>query len=89
MDPILEEFSEEDRSEEAAQVLFVILRYMTGLRKVYNFYSSLGYDDSPDNTFVMTRMQFWRFLKDVRLHHQDVTLADMDRFLRKNVCSIR
>ena len=63
------------------QVLFVIMRYMTGLRKVYNFYSCLGYDGSPDNTFVMTRIQFWRFLKDIRLHHQDTTLADMDRFL--------
>ena len=54
---------------------------MTGLRKIYNYYSSLGYDESPDNTFVMTRMQFWRFLKDIRLHHQDTTLAEMDRYL--------
>ena len=63
------------------QVIYVIMRYMTGLRKIYNFYSCLGYEESPDNTFVMNKMQMWRFLKDCRLHHLGSTLADMDRVL--------
>ena len=62
-------------------MLFVILRHVTTLKKVYSFYSSLGHDASPDNTFIMTRLQFWRFLKDCRFHHQDATLAEMDRIL--------
>ena len=57
------------------------MRYMTIFKRVYNYYSSLGYEDSPDNTFVMNRMQFWRFLKDCRFHHHDITLTEMDRAL--------
>lgn len=34
-----------------------------------------------DNTYVMSKMQFWRFLKDTRLHHKEKTPSDMDRML--------
>uniref|UniRef100_A0A8D0GA36 Radial spoke head 10 homolog B n=1 Tax=Sphenodon punctatus TaxID=8508 RepID=A0A8D0GA36_SPHPU len=60
---------------------YAVLRHITELRKIYSFYSSLGYDHSLDNTFLMTKLQFWRFLKDCRFHHCKVTLADMDRIL--------
>ncbi|XP_074640296.1 radial spoke head 10 homolog B-like [Tubulanus polymorphus] len=83
VDRLLQEFPDIDREEEAKQVLFVMMRYMTKLRKIYNFYSSLGYEESPDNTFIMNRMQFWRFLKDCKLHHHDVTLIEMDRYIAK------
>ena len=59
------------------------MRYMSKLRMIYSYYSQLGFSESADNTFVMNRMQFWRFLKDCRLHHHDTTLADMDRVLGK------
>ena len=59
------------------------MRHMSNLRKIYTYYSRLGFEDSPDNTFVMSRMQFWRFLKDIKLHHNDVTLTEMDRILGK------
>ncbi|XP_077991620.1 radial spoke head 10 homolog B-like [Glandiceps talaboti] len=81
IDHLLDEFSEEDREEELKQVMFVILRHITLLKKVYNFYAGLGHDASPDNTFIMTRLQFWRFLKDCQFHHRDTTLAEMDRLL--------
>uniref|UniRef100_A0A8C9L1V7 R10B2 protein n=1 Tax=Pavo cristatus TaxID=9049 RepID=A0A8C9L1V7_PAVCR len=71
----------EDRQEEVKQVEFAVLRHITKLRRVYTFYSSLGCDDSPDNTFLMTRLQFWRFLKDCCFHHSSLTLAGMDRIL--------
>jgi hypothetical protein len=54
---------------------------MTSLHRVYLYYSRLGHDDNPDNTFVLRRMQFWRFLKDCRLHDSDFGLIDMDRWL--------
>uniref|UniRef100_A0A669R360 R10B2 protein n=1 Tax=Phasianus colchicus TaxID=9054 RepID=A0A669R360_PHACC len=60
---------------------FAVLRHITKLRRIYTFYSSLGCDDSPDNTFLMTRLQFWRFLKDCCFHHSSLTLAEMDRIL--------
>ena len=63
--------------------MFVITRYISSLRRIYSFYSSLGYEDSPDNTYVMNKMQFWRFLKDAQLHHKGKTLMDMDRMLGK------
>ncbi|XP_042720368.1 radial spoke head 10 homolog B [Lagopus leucura] len=71
----------EERQEEVKQVEFAVLRHITKLRRVYTFYSSLGCDDSPDNTFLMTRLQFWRFLKDCCFHHSSLTLAEMDRIL--------
>nr|XP_056722593.1 radial spoke head 10 homolog B-like [Euleptes europaea] len=74
-------FPEKDREEEIKQTEFAVLRHISELRKIYTFYSSLGYDHSLDNTFLMTKLQFWRFLKDCRLHHCNVTLADMDRIL--------
>jgi len=58
-----------------------MLRHMTSLHRVYAFYSRLGHEVNHDNAFVMTRMQFWRLLKDCQLHYQDYGLADMDRWL--------
>jgi hypothetical protein len=29
----------------------------------------------------MTKLHFWRFLKDCKLHHHKINLADMDRVL--------
>ncbi|NXJ08347.1 R10B2 protein, partial [Odontophorus gujanensis] len=84
---LLNSLPREERREEVKQVEFAVLRHITKLRRVYTFYSSLGFDDSPDNTFLMTRLQFWRFLKDCRLHHSTVTLAEMDRML-KGIVSI-
>ncbi|XP_072016085.1 radial spoke head 10 homolog B-like isoform X2 [Amphiura filiformis] len=81
LDHLLNDFNENDREEEVKQVLFVILRHMTTLKKVYNYYSSLGHDASPDNTFIMTRLQFWRFLKDCQFHHKETTLMEIDRIL--------
>ncbi len=63
------------------KVIFVVMRYMSKLRSVYTFYSRLGFEDSPDNTFVMSVMQFWRFLKDCKLHHSGASLCEMDRVL--------
>ncbi|NXX37813.1 R10B2 protein, partial [Tricholaema leucomelas] len=71
----------EERHEELKQVEFAVLRHITELRRVYTFYSSLDCDQSLDNVFLMTKLQFWRFLKDCRFHHSKLTLAEMDRIL--------
>ncbi|XP_038047444.1 radial spoke head 10 homolog B-like [Patiria miniata] len=84
LDHLLNDFSENDREEEIRQVMFVVLRHITTFKKVYNFYGSLGHDASPDNTFIMTRLQFWRFLKDCQFHYNDLTLTEMDRILAPN-----
>ncbi|XP_075421174.1 radial spoke head 10 homolog B-like [Tenrec ecaudatus] len=81
---LLAKYPEKDRGEEKKQVEFAILRNMTELRQIYSFYSSLGCDHSLDNTFLMTKLHFWRFLKDCKFHHHQLTLADMDRLLRAN-----
>nr|KAG5709598.1 hypothetical protein BaRGS_001648 [Batillaria attramentaria] len=83
IDALLNEFPEADREEEASQVMYVITRHISSLRKIYNFYGQLGYEESPDNTFTMTRMQFWRFIKDCCFHHEGVGLTEMDRFIGK------
>ncbi|XP_037670999.1 radial spoke head 10 homolog B isoform X3 [Choloepus didactylus] len=77
-------YPEKDRPEEKKQVEYAILRNITELRRIYSFYSSLGCDHSLDNTFLMTKLHFWRFLKDCKFHHHKITLADMDRILHAN-----
>ncbi|KAM6121567.1 radial spoke head 10 homolog B [Phoenicopterus ruber ruber] len=78
---LLDLLPREERREEVKQVEFAVLRHITELRRVYTFYSGLGCDHSLDNTFLMTKLQFWRFLKDCRFHHSNITLAEMDRIL--------
>lgn len=70
----------------ALQVEYAVLRNITELRRIYSFYSSLGCDQSLDNTFLMTKLHFWRFLKDCKVHHYKLTLADMDRILSGEAC---
>ncbi|KAM9094021.1 radial spoke head 10 homolog B isoform X2 [Sarcophilus harrisii] len=81
---LLDMYPPKDRPEEKKQVEFAVLRNISELRRIYSFYSSLGCDHSLDNTFLMTKLQFWRFLKDCKLHHYKITLADMDRVLSDN-----
>ncbi|NXD09116.1 R10B2 protein, partial [Nothocercus nigrocapillus] len=78
---LLDIFPKKERQEEIKQVEFAVLRHMTKLRRIYSFYSSLGCDHSFDNTFLMTKLQFWRFLKDCQFHRCNLTLAEMDRIL--------
>lgn len=67
--------------DEIEQVQRVIMHHVTPLRKIYNKYATLGNEASPDNTYVLNRMQFWRLLKDAQLHSPDLTLCIMDRAL--------
>ncbi|XP_059162834.1 radial spoke head 10 homolog B-like [Physella acuta] len=78
---LLDTISPGDTDHEANQVLYAITRHVTALRRIYNFYSMLGYEESVDNTFIMNKMQFWRFLKDIGLHHDKFSLTDMDRVI--------
>ncbi|KAM9261454.1 radial spoke head 10 homolog B [Cariama cristata] len=78
---LLDLLPREERHEELKQVEFAVLRHITELRRVYTFYSGLGCDHSLDNTFFVTKLQFWRFLKDCQFHHSNITLAEMDRIL--------
>ncbi|XP_009863983.1 PREDICTED: radial spoke head 10 homolog B-like [Apaloderma vittatum] len=78
---VLDLLPREERHEELKQVTFAVLRHITELRRVYIFYSGLGCDHSFDNTFLMTKLQFWRFLKDCQFYHANLTLAGMDRIL--------
>ena len=67
-----------ERDEELQRVTHVLLRHVSKLRKIYSFYSCLGQQDSVDNTFVMSRLQFWRFLKDCKVHHHGLTVSELD-----------
>ncbi|XP_064232511.1 radial spoke head 10 homolog B isoform X2 [Aotus nancymaae] len=77
-------YPETVQPEEKKQVEYAVLRNITELRRIYSFYSRLGCDYSLDNTFLMTKLHFWRFLKDCKFHHHKLTLADMDRILSAN-----
>ncbi|XP_030868692.2 radial spoke head 10 homolog B2 isoform X2 [Gorilla gorilla gorilla] len=81
---LLDMYPETVQPEEKKQVEYAVLRNITELRRIYSFYSSLGCGHSLDNTFLMTKLHFWRFLKDCKFHHHKLTLADMDRILSAN-----
>ncbi|XP_062359387.1 radial spoke head 10 homolog B-like [Cinclus cinclus] len=78
---LLDLLPREDREEEVKQVQLAVLKHISRLREAYYFYSTLGCSPSPDGTFVLTKLQFWRFLKDCEFHLSK-TLAEMDRLLR-------
>ncbi|XP_045580233.1 radial spoke head 10 homolog B isoform X4 [Salmo salar] len=78
---VLENLPENQRDLQLKQVEFVVLRHIAELRAIYSFYSSLGHDQSPDNTFLLSRLQLWRLLKDCSIHQQGITLAQVDRYI--------
>ncbi|XP_053551194.1 radial spoke head 10 homolog B [Bombina bombina] len=78
--PLLLMFPQSKWIEEMKQVEYVILRNLMDLRNIYSFYSSLA-KENIDNTFLMTKLQFWRFLKDCEMHHYNITLSEIDRIL--------
>ncbi|XP_041746939.2 radial spoke head 10 homolog B isoform X4 [Coregonus clupeaformis] len=78
---LLQNLPENQKDLELKQVEFVVLRHIAELRAIYSFYSSLGHDQSPDNTFLLSRLQLWRLLKDCSVHQQGITMAQVDRYI--------
>ncbi|KAL7869040.1 hypothetical protein AOLI_G00130280 [Acnodon oligacanthus] len=87
IETLLNRFPEAQRDQELRQVEFAIMRHITLLRMIYSLYSSLGHVDSPDNTFLLTRLQFWRFLMDCGVHLHGITLVQMDRLIDDDTCT--
>ncbi|XP_055085792.1 radial spoke head 10 homolog B [Periophthalmus magnuspinnatus] len=82
IDMLLKSIPEKKRDAELKEVELVVLRHSTELRSIYSFYSRLGRAHSPDNTFMLSRMQLWRLLKDCKVHHHDITLSQIDLLTR-------
>ncbi|XP_037547562.1 radial spoke head 10 homolog B [Nematolebias whitei] len=87
IDHVLEKIPERKREAERKQVEAVVMRENTELRSIYRFYSRLGCPPSSDNTFMLTRLQFWRLLTDCNIHRHGVTLTQVDRITRDKVSS--
>ncbi|XP_055017146.1 radial spoke head 10 homolog B, partial [Boleophthalmus pectinirostris] len=82
IDVLLNSIPEKKRNAELKAVEFAVLRQSTELRSIYSFYSRLGHARSPDNTFMLSRMQLWRLLKDCKVHHHNITLSHTDFLIR-------
>ncbi|KAM3592760.1 uncharacterized protein V6R79_024628 [Siganus canaliculatus] len=54
------------------------------LKLIYHFYSRLGLTPAPYEVFMLTRLQLWRLLKDCKIHHHDITLAEIDRLISED-----
>ncbi|KAM9336614.1 radial spoke head 10 homolog B [Symphorus nematophorus] len=81
---LLNMIPERHRDTECKQVESVVLMQVAELRSIYSFYSRLFHTHSPDNILVLTRLQLWRLLKDCNIHHHDITLTQIDHFIREN-----
>ncbi|XP_037320431.2 radial spoke head 10 homolog B isoform X2 [Pungitius pungitius] len=78
---LLERIPETERSAELKQVEFAVLRRAAELTSLYSFYSGLGRAPSPDDSLLLSRLQLWRLLKDCKVHHHGISLAQLDRFV--------
>ncbi|XP_026993526.2 radial spoke head 10 homolog B isoform X2 [Tachysurus fulvidraco] len=85
IETLLNRIPEVRRRQELRQVEFSIMRHITILRTTYSVYSSLGQENSPDNTFLLSQLQFWHFLKDCSVHQNGLTLAQLDHLINNDV----
>ncbi|KAM4632270.1 radial spoke head 10 homolog B [Discoglossus pictus] len=83
LSPLLENLTETERNQEIRKAESIVLQNVKRLQKMYRYYSSLA-KENLDNTFLMTKLQFWRFLKDCKLHHYKLSLSEIDRILFDN-----
>nr|XP_020471525.1 radial spoke head 10 homolog B2 isoform X2 [Monopterus albus] len=81
---LLDKIPERKHDTELKQVGYVVLRQDTELRSIYSFYSRLSHGHSPDNTFMLSRLQLWRLLKDCNIHHHDITLIQIDHLIKED-----
>eukprot|EP00002_Diphylleia_rotans_P031496 TRINITY_DN6545_c0_g1_i3.p1 TRINITY_DN6545_c0_g1~~TRINITY_DN6545_c0_g1_i3.p1 ORF type:complete len:591 (+),score=98.79 TRINITY_DN6545_c0_g1_i3:47-1819(+) len=65
-----------------AAVKNVLLRHISDLRKLYNYYSQHNLA-SDELVFTMTRMDFWKLMKDCHVTFTEFTLVDIDRIIAK------
>ncbi|XP_042253441.1 radial spoke head 10 homolog B isoform X1 [Thunnus maccoyii] len=84
---LLEKIPERKCDTERKQVEFVMLTHNKELKSIYSFYSRLGHTQLPDNTFLLSRMQLWRLLKDCNIHHHGITLTQLDLYIREDATS--
>ncbi|CAF3379397.1 unnamed protein product [Rotaria socialis] len=75
--------NEDDRMKISDQMFHVLFRHLPQLKQIYRIYARLGVDlqTNIDNTFLMTRIQFWRFVLDCNLHSYGVTTTEYDRLI--------
>lgn len=81
LNALLQNFPQSQRKDEQTQVTFLILRNISNLRQVYHFYCTLGHNRVQSTKSEMTRLQFWRFIKDSHIHHHALSLPEMDRII--------
>ncbi|XP_060795716.1 radial spoke head 10 homolog B [Neoarius graeffei] len=84
IETLLNQIPEAQRKQELSQVESAIMRHIALLRPIYSLYSSLGHENSPDNTFLLNYLQFCRFLKDSSVHQHGLTLAQLDHIFNKD-----
>ncbi|CAI8024609.1 Radial spoke head 10 homolog B [Geodia barretti] len=66
-----------DHHYQLQQVYSVILQYMSQLKRIYHYYSSLG-SQSLQSSHCLTRLQFWQLLRDCRVHHRGLSIWEAD-----------
>ncbi|XP_062234901.1 radial spoke head 10 homolog B [Platichthys flesus] len=84
IDSLLNDIPEKKRDTERMQVEFVVLRQDAELRSIYSFYRSLGQSSSPDESFLLCRLQLWRLLKDCNIHHHGISLTEIDNLMKED-----
>ena len=74
---------EDDRIIESKRITDTLLRYFSQIKQIYRLYSGVGCEHSCDNTYILTNIQFCRFLKDYGLHTNGASISDIARYIHK------
>lgn len=75
----------ESRQDEADNILRLLLRHASHLKQLYKIYSCIGRSMTVDKTTIMSKLQFFRFLKDYGMHRYGSSVIEMERLLREDL----
>ena len=75
----------EHRQNEADNILRLLLRHASHLKQLYKIYSCVGRSLTVDKTSTMSKLQYFRFLKDYGMHRHGCSVMEMERQLGEDL----
>eukprot|EP01135_Chromosphaera_perkinsii_P002582 Nk52_evm98s224 gene=Nk52_evmTU98s224 len=69
--------------DELKHINRVILLYVSDIKRIYKFYSKLAEEESADNTYILSKFQFWRLILDCKINCYKISPADINRAVCK------
>ena len=75
----------EQRQNEVDNILRLLMRHASHLKSLYKVYSYVGQLPSVDKTTAMSKLQYFRFLKDYGVHRLGSSVMEMEKMLGEDI----